>query len=173
MLMSNIQLWSEQQIIMSLFSHLIGACQPNDDVPCLILSRLPSPRLINKLQPGSVKKINHSQLNWHKVRPKCFYPHFIELFISFMDPCNKQKKFPIIMKLFRTRPGNKSFMKLAPLQVTEPALHSNPALSWDSPVPPTHTVIPILLSLRLPAAGEPRELHQSHLGLRHEAQRHL
>lgn len=25
-------------------------------------------RLINKLQPGSVKKINLSQLNWHKVR---------------------------------------------------------------------------------------------------------
>ncbi|KAG7258929.1 hypothetical protein CRUP_033856, partial [Coryphaenoides rupestris] len=24
-------------------------------------------RLINKLQPGSVKKINHSQLNWHKL----------------------------------------------------------------------------------------------------------
>ncbi|XP_064870204.1 calponin-3-like [Oncorhynchus nerka] len=23
--------------------------------------------LINKLQPGSIKKINHSQLNWHKL----------------------------------------------------------------------------------------------------------
>uniref|UniRef100_A0A8C1NUD8 Calponin n=1 Tax=Cyprinus carpio TaxID=7962 RepID=A0A8C1NUD8_CYPCA len=27
--------------------------------------------LINKLQPGSIKKINHSKLNWHKVRKTC------------------------------------------------------------------------------------------------------
>ncbi|XP_036801585.1 calponin-3 isoform X2 [Oncorhynchus mykiss] len=26
--------------------------------------------LINKLQPGSIKKINHSQLNWHKAKTK-------------------------------------------------------------------------------------------------------
>ena len=29
----------------------------------------PSFRMINKIRPGSVKKTNHSQLNWHKVIP--------------------------------------------------------------------------------------------------------
>lgn len=36
-------------------SHVLTRCFPS------------SLRLINKLQPGSVKKINLSQLNWHKV----------------------------------------------------------------------------------------------------------
>lgn len=37
---------------------------PGFPLPCLS----PSPRLMNKLQPGSVAKVNRSMQNWHQVR---------------------------------------------------------------------------------------------------------
>lgn len=46
-------------------------------------------RLINKLQPGSIKKINHTQLNWHKVNVLEILEVFVFIHIS---PFKKSEK---------------------------------------------------------------------------------
>lgn len=119
---------------------------------------LPFFRLINKLQPGSVKKINLSQLNWHKVR---LFVNWMEGLLHCLpgekkDGSNRSKHHKLSAQL----PHSWRFCCF--LLTVEFVQLSSPAFSLYFP-----------LILLLSAAGEPWEFHQSYPGLWPKAQWHI
>lgn len=134
-------------------------------------------RLINKLQPGSVKKINLSQLNWHKVRLvlkwKSAGLQQCQLTTKSCRETNRSEHYEKDYNLLLERSAWRKtrLMKLL-LLFTNRCICTFIA-SWLCLGLCFTAHHPFLLCLSFSAAGEPWELHQSYIGLWPKAQWHL